>query len=696
VIGGPIPEEIKNRPADSYLLKPSNGEFLLVGNTSRGTLYAVYDFLKTQGCGWYMPGEIGQVIPKRIALDLPRNKRIESPDYLARGMMVWLPQYFPEGGSKLLNAADYLDWGVRNRINAIWYGGVRTGDFEDFRGGSGCEQTLNHSWRKFFNDEHPEWWSLIDGKRVKLNPSGAYNQLCVSNKKLRDYVVETIVKHFKENPGDSAFALNPEDGPTFWCECPHCRALDADGGKGHWEKAANGTPKLDMTDRVLNFVNDVTERVAKVYPDKQIELYAYDDYLNPPKRERVHPNVLMKFTLWPGLPYNQALSDQTNSYSIRTRLILDGWKKAGAKHFALYDYGNYKLPDCPWLGFYQVSNYLRVLYDQWGFEQSLGETSNYFPASLMMYNLRARVLWNTKTDYKAVINDICEKFYGPGAGEMKEYYAFMDGVLMESNAWKKSGWNPLKFHEYTTQEMLKGKEILERAHHKVRGDAELEARVAIAQYGHAYLTFNVVKNMASYDATDQQAAHDALALVKKIWCKYKDIIPLSQVAADDLKNAYLPPAIIQTALNLPVTWQFKEDPGDCGLTEKWFTAQIDKSWQPISTEKDWTSQGHPYHGVAWYAVEFKVDKKNIALFDEEKGKWVLYFGAIDGMADIYLDGQKIGEQKRDPGYMWDKSFTIPLPSNFNPSISHVIAVRVKKTTYAAGIWKPVRIVTVLN
>jgi len=43
----------------------------LAGNSPRGTLYAVYDFLKTQGCRWYLPGKRGEVIPKRGNLDLP-------------------------------------------------------------------------------------------------------------------------------------------------------------------------------------------------------------------------------------------------------------------------------------------------------------------------------------------------------------------------------------------------------------------------------------------------------------------------------------------------------------------------------------------------------------------------------------------------------------------------------------------------
>jgi hypothetical protein len=694
VIGGTVPDSLKDLPSDSYLIDQLSDAILLAGNTPRGTLYAVYDFLKTQGCGWYMPGEIGQVIPERASLYVSHNRRIESPDYAVRGMMVWSQRFFPDGGWNFLNMADYLDWAVRNRVNAIWYGAARTGDFEDFRGGS-YGQTLNHSWNQFLNDEHSEWWPMVDGRRLRTHISGRPNELCVSNRELRTQAVETILKHFKAHPEDSAFALNPNDEPAFWCECSQCRALDADGGKGLWKKAADGSPELSMTDRVLNFVNEVADRVAKVYPEKQIEVYAYASYRNPPKKEKVHPNVLIKYTFWPGFPFNQNLSDRTIPYSRQTGVQLDGWKKIGAKHLALYDYGNYIYPDCPWLNFHQVADYLRTFHDQWGFEQCLGETSNLFPVSLMMYNLRAAVLWKTQTDYKTVINDICDKFYGPAAGEMKDYYASMDSVLMKSNAWKKKGWDPLKFCEYTTKDLLRGREILERADRKVRDNATLKARVAIARYGHAFWTFTLVQNLKSPSRMDKDTARQAHALANKLCRDYRDIIPLSQNAVEALKNIYFPPTIAKTLFHLPLTWQFKKDPEDCGLTEKWYVSALDKSWQPILINKDWTSQGHSYHGVAWYAIKFSVPKENTISLDKEKGKRVLYFGAVDGEADMYLDGKKIGEQKIDPGYMWDKAFTIPLPIDFNASGPHSLVIRVKKNIQAAGIWKPVWI-TILS
>ena len=112
---------------------------------------------------------------------------------------------------------------------------------------------------------------------------------------------------------------------------------------------------------------------------------------------------------------------------------------------------------------------------------------------------------------------------------------------------------------------------------------------------------------------------------------------------------------------------------------------------PFPTSQAWTSQdpGRGYHGVAWYHVRFALPasiKKGAGL--------ILYFGAVDGDADIFLDGVKIGEQKVAAGVMRDKPFAIRLPANLDPAGTHRLMVRVKKDTFAAGIWKPVRIMTV--
>ena len=151
--------------------------------------------------------------------------------------------------------------------------------------------------------------------------------------------------------------------------------------------------------------------------------------------------------------------------------------------------------------------------------------------------------------------------------------------------------------------------------------------------------------------------------------------------------------------NLPLEWYFRTDPQDIGLNEKWYqTKDFNEKWKPILTNKDWISQGYDYHGVAWYLVSFQicVEEAKKTVFHIKDSNLVLGFGAIDGYAEIFLDGKKIGEQKRDLEVMWNRTFNIQLPKDFDPAVKHTLIVRVQKDRNGAGIWKPVAIAVEFN
>jgi len=138
-------------------------------------------------------------------------------------------------------------------------------------------------------------------------------------------------------------------------------------------------------------------------------------------------------------------------------------------------------------------------------------------------------------------------------------------------------------------------------------------------------------------------------------------------------------------ITLPEIWDFKKDPDDTGLNEMWFEKPVDSSWGNISVTSDWTVQGHDYHGVAWYHVKCQIP------VEYQGTKPVIQFGAVDGSADIFLDGVKIGGQKKNVAIMWDQPFKVPLPDHLDFTGAHNLMVRVKKDICAAGIWKPVTI-----
>ncbi|MCA1810020.1 MAG: hypothetical protein LC725_11325 [Lentisphaerae bacterium] len=51
-----------------------------------GSLQAVYGFLRDLGVRWYMPGELGEVVPQRNSIDLPVVDQTVTPDYAYRDL----------------------------------------------------------------------------------------------------------------------------------------------------------------------------------------------------------------------------------------------------------------------------------------------------------------------------------------------------------------------------------------------------------------------------------------------------------------------------------------------------------------------------------------------------------------------------------------------------------------------------------
>jgi len=304
----------------------------------------------------------------------------------------------------------------------------------------------------------------------------------------------------------------------------------------------------------------------------------------------------------------------------------------------------------------------------------------------MLYNILARAVWDVDTDYKAVIDDVCTHFYGPAAQEMIAYNLMMSEAINQSTAWQQEGWRPNEQLDIALPTLAAGRELLEQAVAKAAGDSVLIRRLAHARFGHACLTYVHAQNLKPKTLASAAAARQAFDEANALRRDYQLMVKLPTVPL--LEKFFYPEVTGETFLTLPRTWAFKKDPDNLGQREAWFRQAVDTSWDTVNVDEPWTSQpcGSAYHGAAWYAVSFTLPEKT-----KQDGSLVLYFGAVDGYCDVYLDGTKIGEQKNNVGMMWDKPFTVILPETLDVHTPHVLMVRVEKDSYAAGIWKPVAI-----
>lgn len=246
---------------DGFLLKVKPPHLLVIGSDVRGVLYGVYELLERfGGCRWYASWHT--VVPTREAFSVPADlDEVHNPAFLCRDVHWW----------------DYFngDLAVRNRANGGMNGLKERhgGNTWRFGGGLGNCHTFETLLppRKYF-DKHPEYYSLVDGKRLKER-----SQLCLTNPDVLRLVTSNVLARIRSDPCAKFYGVSQNDWNN-WCECSSCKAVDDE------EKSHAGT--------MIRFVNAIAEAVEKEFPDKIIETLAYEYTRHAPAKTRLRHNVI--------------------------------------------------------------------------------------------------------------------------------------------------------------------------------------------------------------------------------------------------------------------------------------------------------------------------------------------------------------------------------------------------------------------
>lgn len=117
-----------------------------------------------------------------------------------------------------------------------------------------------HTWSEFISpalfDQHPEYFRMEDGKRIRPTVAGALF-LCPSNDDVADLLAEAVRQRFDQ--GYDLVELAQSDG-YMPCQCDPCRALDQPGQ--HHEQV-----------HLLH--RKVCRDVARTHPDKKVMVLIY-------------------------------------------------------------------------------------------------------------------------------------------------------------------------------------------------------------------------------------------------------------------------------------------------------------------------------------------------------------------------------------------------------------------------------------
>lgn len=355
----------------------------------RGSFNAVCGFLRDLGVRWYLPGDIGEVLPRTGSIALPQVDRIVRPDFPMRILNFRASVY----------GHDAMMWGFRLGVRQPF--GRQAAHGLDRM--THNEYTLKH---------HPDWFALYGGKR-HVQPGLRLHQLCYSNEELFREAVEFARAQFDHYDMD-VVSIMPPDGYTAICQCELCE------GKESPELGYRGS----LSNYVWDFVNRVAKEVGRTHPDKKISNCAYGVYTAPPSNiDRLEPNVQVIIVggRRPTSPDRDEL-----------RKLREGWAKKTDNPIEIFE--NYPFTG---RGFYLPAYIPGVLGESINATKgiSCGEDiwlTMDFKENAIGYNhfliyFTARMYWGGKEqNAAAMFDEYCRLFYGPAADEMRTFFRYCE------------------------------------------------------------------------------------------------------------------------------------------------------------------------------------------------------------------------------------------------------------------------------
>ncbi len=420
-------------------------------NQPIGTCHAVHTFLeKVLGVRWYLPTELGEVIPKRKTIDVAKRKirrKVDAPHKNA----------YPWAINKKLYYSDYKavdwqhgeHWDLRSGV-LYWIRNKRWG---------GPVIQVNHSfsgWDKVFGKDHPEWFSTKNWEKMKtLHYQGQVNP-CLSQEGVFQANLKIIRDYFSRRPaadpglywsaGGDFFGICLNDNGSY-CRCPECvRRYRPDMGS-----------QGSLSNYIWNYTNRLARKVRKAHPRARIIGLAYSAYTDPPKGIKFAPNVGVMICRMPYRYWNAGYKDR--DYENIRRFMED----CGAGGLFTWEYllhpwvdSNPFPPVIPRINAEDAKHLTNIPGYGGGYMQFQGNRVKkdgkpngivWSHPVLDHFRLYFRLkLYDDKTlDVEEMLSEYYTRFYGPAAGQVREFIEALEGRWCDKKVRKASGALPYQY-----------------------------------------------------------------------------------------------------------------------------------------------------------------------------------------------------------------------------------------------------------
>jgi len=364
---------IKKKPllrTDGIVLLREGARVYIAGNNDVSHYFAVAELLRRWGCRWYTPTEFGECIP------LDRDLKVGDLDF-AYSSPFEIRSYWISWVGDSAGAADFQR---RNMMT-----------------GRGDMPTTGHAL----------------GKYTKGVGKGTFH-FPITDPKTAAHVAAQVDAQFAAG---KSFSLGMEDG-SYDSDYPKDKKLM----KLQWDKYMM---RWSVTDPMLELLNNTAAILQKKHPKSRskIGFLAYANMTIPPVRDMTAERSLFCELAPIDIDPIHGMDDPQSPPRQEYRDMLHKWAKVMQGRLCIYDYDQgmlvwRDLPNPSHQSFRQDVKHYRDA----GVLGVNTESRNAIATTFLNLHIRGRLMWNPDEDVDALLADFYQRFYGPAAAPMAEYW----------------------------------------------------------------------------------------------------------------------------------------------------------------------------------------------------------------------------------------------------------------------------------
>lgn len=439
---------------------------IIAGSNACSVLLAVYCYLRKNGCRFLFPGREGELIPvqkvkpvfyHKMADNRYRGQCNEGAEYQQcmidaidftpkiglntfmiefRNPYTYYNSYYshaknPAREPEPVTAETVIQW-KRECEAEIAKRGLRLWDMGHGWTSEPFKVSSIEGWTPVTDEEIPDdtrqYLALINGKRGLYNGVALNTNICMSNKKARKIIVDSVVSYAKKARNVATLCVDLADWQHNHCECRECK-------------------KKTPSDWYVILLNEIDKALTENGLNTKIGTTIYSDLAWEPENEiitnpsrfvsklcAISRSYLYSVEPYPEVeptPYVRNVSerfDTLEEYVMRAHR----WQKMGAGNVMVYEYHFWKEQ------FYApgVISYARRVYEDIraykanGFLGIVEDCSqrSFFPNGLSFY-VYGMSLFDQSLTFEEIADDYLRHAYGESAAVVRKYLENIDRCL---------------------------------------------------------------------------------------------------------------------------------------------------------------------------------------------------------------------------------------------------------------------------